>query len=316
MTAGRNASTKGGAPMGIDAGALRRAHYNAALTAVRRVTDTLAILRVRPDAGIPPYAAGQWIALGIGAWEPRLPGLPPEPATGLECELIRRPFSLSSPILAADASRLLAPGEEQDYEFYVALPRDHAIAAALPGRLFALMPGDRLWVDDAPRGRNTLVNVRDDDDVLLAATGTGEAPHNRMVWELLRRQHRGRIAAVVTTRLRSEQAYRDVHERLTRLFANYRYTAIATREPGAPGERLQDLFRSGALEALAGFRLDPQRARIFLCGNPEMIGAPRLEGGQRVYPKTPGMIELLERERGFRADDPAGGINVHFERYA
>ena len=298
-----------------DPEALRRTHYNATLTGVRRVTDALAILRVQPDAGIPSYEAGQWIALGIGSWEPRVPGLPPEPASGLECELIRRPFSLSSSILTADGSRLLTESDDDNYEFYVALPRSNVVAAALPGRLFALQRGARLWVDDEPRGRNTLAHVRPDDNVLLAATGTGEAPHNRMVWELLRRCHRGRIAAIVTTRLRREQAYREVHERVARMFGNYRYTAVATRDPGEPGERLQELFKSGALESRAGFRLDPERARIFLCGNPEMIGAPRLEGGRRVYPQAPGMIELLERERGFRAFDPEGGINVHFERF-
>jgi ferredoxin--NADP+ reductase len=298
----------------MDVDALRRAHYNATLSHVRGVTPDLAVLRVRPDDGIPPYAAGQWIALGTGMWEERVAGLPPE-ATAPCAELVRRPFSLSSPILAPDGTRLVDPEDEDFYEFYVALPRASAVAAALPGRLFALRPGDRLWVDDTPRGRNTLEDVRPDDDVLLAATGTGEAPHNRMVWELLRRGHRGRIATIVTTRRRSEQAYRDVHERVARLFVNYRYAAVATREPGAEGERLQDLFRSGALEALAGFRLDPACARVFLCGNPAMIGAPRLEHGRRVYPKSPGMIELLERERGFRADDPRGGINVHFERF-
>jgi len=297
-----------------DIDALRRMHYNATLVDVRSVTPDLAILRVRPDAPIPRYDAGQWIALGVGVWEARVPGLPDE-STAPRAELIRRPFSLSSPILTPDGSRLIAPADEDTYEFYVALPRDNAIAAALPGRLFALGPGARLWVDDAPRGRNTLEDVRPDDDVLLAATGTGEAPHNRMVWELLQRRHRGRIAAVVTTRRKVEQAYRSVHERVARLFPGYRYAAIATREPGEEGGRLQDLFRSGALESLAGFRLDPQQARIFLCGNPSMIGAPRLEGGRRIYPAVAGMIELLERERGFLADDPDGRINVHFERF-
>jgi ferredoxin--NADP+ reductase len=297
-----------------DVEALRRAHYNAELTHVRRVTPDLAVLRVRPDAPIPPYEAGQWIALGVGVWEPRVPGLPPETAAP-RAELLRRPYSLSCPILADGTNELLRPEDDEFYEFYVALPRDHAGAAALPGRLFALAPGDRLWLDEAPGGRNTLEDVRPGDDVLFAATGTGEAPHNRMLWELLRRRHTGRIASVVTTGRREAQAYRDVHERVARLFPNYRYAGIATRESGPQGGHLQDLFQSGALEAMAGFRLDPARARVFLCGNPAMIGAPRLEGGRRVYPAAPGMIELLERERGFRADDPEGGINVHFERF-
>lgn len=301
--------------MAVEPDALRRTHYNATLISVRKVTADLAILRVRPDTPLAPFDAGQWIALGVGVWEERVAGLPDETGPPRDSDLIRRPFSLSSSILSPDGSRILRPDEEDAYEFYVALPRDNSIAAALPGRLFAMAAGDRLWVGDAPRGRNTLEHVRPSDNVLLASTGTGEAPHNRMVWELLRRGHEGQVAAVVTTRRRIEQAYRSIHERVAQLYPRYRYTALTTREPGDTGERLQDLFKSGALESLAGFRLDPERARIFLCGNPAMIGAPRLEGGRRIYPATAGMIELLERERGFRADDPRGGINVHFERY-
>ncbi len=301
--------------MTADVAALEREHYNATLVAVRAVHAELAILHVRPDAPLPPYEAGQWIAIGVGRWEPRAPGFRPEETeTEAPHILLRRPFSISSAILAADGSRLLAANDETDYELYVALWRDTPRGSALPARLAGLAPGARLWVDDMPHGRNTLAAVRPDDSVLFVASGTGEAPHNRMILELLRRGHRGRIASVVTTRRRIDQAYRAVHEHLAQLFENYRYVPVTTREPGEPGGRIQDLFTSGVLEERAGFRLDPAHCRVFLCGGSDMIGAPRLVHGERRYPAPPGMIELLERHRGFRADSPDGSVNIHFER--
>jgi ferredoxin--NADP+ reductase len=150
--------------------------------------------------------------------------------------------------------------------------------------------------------------------VLFAATGTGEAPHNRMIWELLGRGHRGRIASIVTTRLVADQVYRETHQRLTQIFPHYRHAAIATREAGIPGAHLQELLSSGRLEALAGFRLEHGRARVYLCGHGAMIGAPRVEAGRRIYPPGPGMVELLERERGLHAEGPGRGGDIHYEQ--
>ena len=298
----------------LDVATLRATHYNATLAVVQPLHDELRIVRVRPDSPVPAFEAGQWLMLGLGSWEPGVPGaLAEEPAAAPEPSVLRRPFSVSSPILTPDGSRLLRAGEENAYEFYVTLPREGS-ASAFVVRLFALSPGARLWTADAPQGRYGLDRIEPHHDVLFAATGTGEAPHNRMIWELLRRSHRGRIAAVITTRCRADQGYRGVHERLMQLFPNYRYAAIATREPDEKGARLQELLRSGRLEELAGFGLDPDRTHVFLCGNPAMVGAPRAQAdGQLVYPQPPGMVELLSRERGFMSDAHTG--NIHFERY-
>jgi ferredoxin--NADP+ reductase len=293
-----------------------RESYNATLAGLRRIHDDLVVMRVRPDSPIPAYEAGQGITLGVGMWEPRVPGLPPEELAQSETEsIVRRPFSISSPILCDTEPRLLRPEEEDFYELYVTLPRDRLVPSVMVARLFALEQGARLWVDARPRGDNTLQGVQPTDDVLFAATGTGEAPHNRMLWELLRRGHRGRLASIVTTRRRADQAYREVHERVMQLFPGYRYTAIATREPGERGAHLQEMLRNGALEERAGFALDPARAHVFLCGNPDMIGAPRIAGEDVLYPSALGMVEILERQRGFHSNPRRGRVNVHFERY-
>jgi ferredoxin--NADP+ reductase len=289
--------------------------YNATVAGRRRVHDDLMILRVRPDAPIPPFAAGQWIAIGLGLWEPPVPGVGAgEVALADRDTLVRRPYSISSSILCDGEPRLLRPGEEGFYEFYITLPREAPRPPLLVARLFALDVGSRLWVDEKPSGQNTLAGVAPEENVLFAATGTGEAPHNRMIWELLSREHRGRLASFVTTRRWADQGYREVHARVARLFPSYRHTGIATREPGEPGRRLQDLVASGRLEELCGFDFDPAKTRIFLCGNTAMIGAARLQDGKVVPPSPSGMVALLE-SRGFRADPRRGKINIHFERY-
>jgi ferredoxin--NADP+ reductase len=156
--------------------------------------------------------------------------------------------------------------------------------------------------------------VAPDTDVLFLATGTGEAPHNHMIWDLLRRRHPGRVASIVSVRHQDDLAYDPVHRRLAELFPNYRYHALVTRGPGAAGKHLQDLLREDALPSLAGFPLDPERTQVFLCGNPGLIGPPRYLSGKREFPSPPGMVQLLE-ERGFNADRRTPPLNVHYERY-
>jgi len=298
-----------------DIEALRKEHYNATLSRVERIHEGLLRLRLRPDAPIPAYEAGQWLMAGLGQWESKCAGCPQDEVEAAE-ELLRKAYSLSCAILTPDGHRLLAPEEHDWYELYVAFDCNQAhgkSGAALAARFHALEPGSRLWVDAAPRGNYTLATVKPKDDVIFLATGTGEAPHNRMIWELLRRGHQGRIVAAVTTRRHLDQAYRDVHERLMQMFSQYRWIGVTTREPGEKGAWLQVMLESGVLEERAGLHLHPERCHVFLCGNPGMLGRPRLENGVRVYPPPAGMIELLER-RGYRIDPP-DGVHVHFECY-
>jgi ferredoxin--NADP+ reductase len=303
-------------PAGIREG---RARYNATILGERIHHGTIMVIRVQPDEPIPEPSPGQWLELGLGAWEPVRSGaeagtprrLPPD-------GIIRRAYSISSPILDPDADRLLAAKEWEGFEFFLSLvvpPAERAQRVPnLTGRLFGLKSGDRLLISEQPMGDYTLDPVEPGDNVLFLATGTGEAPHNFMIWELLRRGHRGRIASVVSVRSEEDLAYDPVHRRLTGMFPDYRYAAISTRDPGSPGRHLQDLYREGELATRAGFALEPGSTRIFLCGNPGMIGPPRLLSGRRQFPDGEGMVELLE-EAGFNADARKGKVDIHYERY-
>ncbi|MBX9584468.1 MAG: ferredoxin--NADP reductase [Gemmataceae bacterium] len=299
---------------------LRGRRYNGTVVHLRRANPDLMILRVRPDFPIPAHKPGQYCSLGLGFWEPRAEGCQVETLTPEEqAKLVRRAYSISCSI-SEGPGRLVEYGAEF-LEFYIVLVRENADGRvpALTPRLFALKGGDRINIGDKISGMYTLDPVQSDDTVLFLGTGTGEAPHNYMLWELLRRGHSGRILTATCVRYARDLGYLATHRRLAEEYPNYTYLPLTTREPGVTKKAyIQDLITDGELEHHLGEPLEPARAHVYLCGNPKMIGVPhrdRATGGV-TYPQPAGVIELLEA-RGFKADVSAAKFkgNVHFEEY-
>lgn len=305
-------------------GRLAREHYNATLTAALPVHPDLRIVRVTPDNGLPPLEAGQYITLGLGNWEPRVADSDEEHLTADQLHhLSKRAYSASCSLL--DENGRLRTVQYCPYlEFYVALIRHgEKRPPALTPRLFALEPGARLYVSPHAAGHFTLAGIRPEDHLFFFATGTGEAPHNAMIAELLSRGHQGQITSAVSVRLRRDAAYLHVHHELMLRYPNYHYLLATTREPenldaARPdyvGKRyLQDLVASGDVERASGVPLDPASCHIYLCGNPAMIGATRHTSSDRPAILRGSMLELLV-QRGFQPDQPHEQGNVHFERY-
>jgi ferredoxin--NADP+ reductase len=304
---------------------LRHRHYNARVVHVRRVHDDLMVLRVAPDEKRAPMLAGQYTMLALGCWEERIDGLSSGPPDAVASEtLIRRAYSISCPILD-DNGALATIGDLPYLEFYINCIRKPADEPPmLTPRLFALHEGDRLYVGPHSHGRYTVERIGHSENVIFAATGTGEAPHNAMVAELLKRGHFGNIAVVTCVRYRADLGYLAVHRALERRFANYRYFPLTTREPenidpSRPDyvgkSYLQDLFASDRATRELRFPLDPSRTHVYLCGAPAMIGLPRrTPEGDLHFPESTGMVEVLVR-LGFRLDEPHNPGNIHFESY-
>jgi ferredoxin/flavodoxin---NADP+ reductase len=300
----------------------RAEQYNATAVFIRKSHDDLAVLRVKPDFVIPEHRAGQYTTLGLGAWEPRREDAQEEVITPAnEGQLIRRAYSISHPILD-DQGRLVPAGQGSTLEFYVALLKntDTEKPPRLTPRLYLLQEGERLFVGDKITGHFNLDGVKADDTVVFLSTGTGEAPHNFMSWELLVNGHRGVIVFVSCVRILSDLAYRETHQRLEKMFTNFRYVPLTTREANPTGRKvyIQDAIESGELERQARFTLAPATTHVFLCGNPKMIGVPIVDraSGTQTYPQPKGAIEVLER-RGFRGNLPQlkQEGNIHFEQY-
>ncbi|MEL6105263.1 MAG: ferredoxin--NADP reductase [Planctomycetota bacterium] len=304
---------------------LRERHYNA--TVIERIDchENLARFRVRPDSGVPDFAPGQYVTLGLGYWEPRLEGTQEETLEEKKrTKVAKRAYSISCPLVGEDSS-VCTVGSLDYLEFYITLVRaadgPDKDPPVLTPRLFCLSAGERIAVGKKITGKYTLGTIEPDHTVLMLGTGTGEAPHNAMTAELLARGHRGPVINACCVRYLGDLAYRTQHESLMSQYANYSYLACTTREPinidpeheGYVGKQyLQDLYTSGQLAELSGDALSPSNTHVFLCGNPSMIGyvPPGADP-----PSTPGMIPLLE-SAGFRSEgDDSGPGQIQFEKY-
>lgn len=306
---------------------LREKFYNSTVEKRIDINSGLMILRIRPDKPYPHFAAGQYTTLGLGEWEPRVDGVASSwnaADTSPHTPIVRRAYSISCPLLG-EQNQLVGCNDLPFIEFYIALisrRSDHP--PMLTPRLFALHEGSRLHLGPRPHGHYTTSMLRPTDDVAFFATGTGEAPHNAMLAELLTRGHAGRLLSVVCARYGQDLGYLAKHRDLEKRFPNYRYITITTREPenidpAHPGysgkQHLQDIIVSGRLEQDIGYAFTPATTHVFLCGNPAMIGAPhKAPDGHVVFPEPPGMVEVFAR-RGFQFDQSSESANLHFEKY-
>jgi ferredoxin--NADP+ reductase len=204
----------------------------------------------------------------------------------------------------------------EDIELYIVWVKPNGgHVPALTPRLALKNVGDRIYLSPKVAGRYTSRGITDPESpVLFCSTGTGEAPHNAMVVELLRKGHRGPILSAVSIRYRSDAAYLDEHQRLEERYGNYTYLPMPTREPDVPKKYLQDLLEDGTLESALGAPISPDRTHVFLCGNPAMIGIPEWQDDSAVFPERTGMAELLHN-RGFVLDRRGVSGQVHYEEY-
>lgn len=302
---------------------LRLDHYNATITTFEPTHSDLWVLRVKPDHGDTSHLPGQYASLGLGYWEDRIDEATDPGMDDKWFKLIRRSYSISHPIF--DPSGYLAAPDTEELEFYIVLvPPTGEHVPALTPRLAMKRPGDRIYLGPKVAGRYTLASVVDPTTALVFfATGTGEAPHNSMVAELLRKGHTGPIVSTVTVRNNADLGYLESHKTLANRFANYHYIPMPTREPGVAKRYLQDLIRDGDIEERLGRPIGPDNLHAFLCGNPAMIGLPEdkaSEGsdapgvGEQQFPDVTGVVELLT-ERGMRLDKRGEPGTIHYEEY-
>ncbi len=255
------------------------------------ITPDLMILRVVPDGWeLPDFKPGQFAVLGLPPSAPRSPFSDDENGASVGAKLIRRAYSVASSSL----------GHEY-IEFYVTLVR----SGALTPRLFALKPGDAVWLEPKIVGMFTLDLVPDDKHLVLIGTGTGLAPYMSMLRSELVCGGPGRFAVLHGARHSWDLGYRAELLTLSRICSNVIYLPIVSR----PGEErgtwsgaagyVQDLWKSGAVADAWGSWPTPDDTHIFLCGNPKM---------------TEEMLELLA-EKGFREHKRRRPGTVHVERY-
>jgi ferredoxin--NADP+ reductase len=218
------------------------------ITHVRPWTDSLFSFRTTRDRGY-RFVPGQFARLGVKNEE-----------TG---EMVWRAYSIAS-----------AAHDEHLEFFSVVVPN-----GAFTSRLSRLKEGDPLYVERKSYGFLTTDRFQEGRDLWMLATGTGLAPFLSILHDFETWERYDNLILVQSVRTQPELAYEDLIQSFDKseYYAEYahklRYARIVTREPvpGTLRERVTKLLSNGVLEENIGLRLDHDRSRIMLCGNPEMV---------------------------------------------
>lgn len=228
------------------------------VTSIRRWTDHLFSFRTTRDRGF-RFKPGQFARLGVHRDDHH--GAKSGPRD------VWRAYS----IVSADYDEFL--------EFYSIVVPDGDFTT----QLAQLREGDRLMIEKAAYGFLTLDRFEDGRHLWLLSSGTGIAPFISILQDLAAWEQYERLILVHSVRQADELAYRDTIEafRTHDVFGEELaadpgklvYVPIVTREhaDGVLHARIPALLGSGALEAKAGTRLDPERSRVMICGNPDMV---------------------------------------------
>jgi len=225
------------------------------ITWIKPWTDHLFSFRITRDAGY-RFKPGQFARLGVyrddGPKGPRY---------------IWRAYS----IVSADYDEFL--------EFYSIVVPDGDFTT----RVAQLREGDEILIERLNYGFLTQDRFEGGKDLWLLSSGTGIAPFISILYDLNAWEQYERLILVHSVRNANELVYRDTIEtfRTHEVFGaelaaqpgKLVYVPIVTRERvgDALHARIPALISSGALEDRAGVRLDHQRSRIMICGNPDMV---------------------------------------------
>jgi ferredoxin--NADP+ reductase len=263
--------------------------YNATVIGREEINPQLVILRVKPDASLFDFKPGQFAVLGMLGSAKRIPEATPEETPPEPDKLIRRAYSIASSSL-----------ERRYVEIYLTL----ITSGSLTPRLFALKHGSRLFLGPKASGIFTLDKVAPEKAVILIATGTGLAPYISMLRTMLVNDGQRKFVVLHGARYSWDLGYRGELESLSRLRPNFSYIPSITRPDEDPHfigytGRIQALMEQGVVEKESGVALDPAKAEVFLCGNPEMVKVA---------------TEMLQ-VKGFAAKGGAGPVTIHVEEY-
>jgi len=232
------------------------------ITQVRPWTESLFSFRTTRDRGY-RFVPGQFARLGV--------------TSAADGSTVWRAYSIAS-----------AAHDEHLEFFSVVVP-----GGAFTSRLSQLREGDRILVERKSYGFLTTDRFAAGKDLWMLATGTGLAPFLSILHDFETWERYENLVLVQSVRTQSELAYEDLIDGFDKseYYAEFahklRYVRIVTREPvpGALRDRVTRLLVSGVLEENVGIRLDHDRSRIMLCGNPEMVEDSRqilVERGYRL----------------------------------
>ncbi len=262
---------------------------NCIVTQAVQVSPIMKIIRVKPENWkFPPFDAGQFVGLGLPPEAPRCKEATTEHKPPQPDKLIKRAYSIAS------------SSTDDMIEFYITLIH----SGQLTPRIFALNIGDKIWMGKKAVGMFTLDQIDPESNVIMVATGTGVAPYMSMLrTNALKRK--GNILVIQGAANSWDLGYSSELRLLDNMFPNFKYYPTITepeKEPagwGGDTRFVQDIWISGLVKRLWGFKPTPENTHIFLCGNPRMVE---------------GMKELLAKE-GFTEHSKKVFGQIHAEEF-
>jgi ferredoxin--NADP+ reductase len=228
---------------------------------------------------LPPDAA-KWtseVILSVRAWTPSLfsfrtsrdPGFRFTPG-----QFARIGIATSTGGAVWRAYSVVSAAHDAHLEFFSVVIPD----GKFTGRLATFRPGDRIMVEKSAYGFLTLDRFAGGDDLWMISSGTGLGPFLSIVHDPAAWARFENLIVVHSVRRPEELAYRDEIAAFEKPVlsngqrARLRYVPVVTRAccPDALPARIPLLIEDGRLEKAAGARLDLERSRLMVCGNPQM----------------------------------------------
>jgi len=246
--------------------------YNASLVARTDETESLGYFTVRFDGDPTPFAAGQYMTIGVFVADETSP-------TG--SRIVQRPYSVASDPGVAGST---------GYELYVRLVEGGLFTPLL----WRLPIGHRMRMI-GPKGKFTL-EEGDDRTHLFISSGTGNAPFIAMM-QMLLREGRPRPAVFLNgVSYAGDLGYRSLVEAWQR-DGTYPVQYIPTvSRPSAP-ENSGWSGRWGRVESIVApvceeLGLTADNTIAYICGNPDMILAAEATLLERGFPEAQVKKEL------------------------
>ncbi len=248
------------------------------------------------DRSLPAKPSSVEHIIDIHHWTPTLLSFTvtrPLPLTYLPGQYARLGVQVGDQLIWRAFSFVSAPHE--DYlEFLAVLVPDGLFTA----RLREMQPGDTMHIEHENYGFLTADRFTDAEDCWMFATGTGIGPFISMlrdpqIWPRFRQLllvHGVRDAGELVYRneLLALQANAQAHDGARLLLASCISRSSGKADSSAEGAalpqlagRMTEAWDSGRLETATARMITPERSRVMLCGNPQMIDDMRARLHQR-----------------------------------
>ncbi|AOT11051.1 ferredoxin--NADP reductase [Pseudoalteromonas luteoviolacea] len=154
-------------------------------------------------------------------------------------------------------------------EFYVIEVQDGALSQPLA----QLKEGDDVWVYSKPSGYFTLEEVPKADTLWMLSTGTAIGPYLSIISDGKLWKHFNHVVLVHGVRLNSDLCYQDQIRATEKLFDQFKYVPLVSREAPEIGlsGRVTDIIKNGQLLDFCQLSSLPKDSHFMLCGNPNMV---------------------------------------------